>query len=49
MSGKETQTGFEEEREDDVVTVPHEPGGEDQAPKGSPSDDRQDTETAGRT
>ncbi|MGI4978314.1 MAG: hypothetical protein ACRYG6_15355 [Janthinobacterium lividum] len=49
MSGKETQTGFAEEREDDVVTVPHEPDGEDQDPKGSPGNGRQDSETAGKT
>ncbi len=49
MTGKETQTGFEGEREDDVSAVPHESGEKAQDPKGSPDGGRQDTETASKT
>ena len=49
MTGKETQSGFEDERTDDVAAVPHEKGGGDQDPKASPDKGRQDSETAPRT
>ncbi len=49
MSGKETQTGFEDEREDDVTAVPHDAGEPEQDPKASPDNGRQDSETASKT
>ena len=49
MSGKHTQTGFEDEREGDVAGVPHEAEDADQDPKASPDSGRQDTETAAKT
>ena len=48
MTGKETQTGFEDEREDDVAAVPHDSGEPEQDAKATPSNDRQDTETASK-
>ena len=49
MSGKETQSGFEDEREDNVAAVPHEPEDAEQDPKASPDSGRQDSETASKT
>ena len=49
MSGRETQTGFEDEREDDVAAVPHDAGDADQDPKESPDSGRQDSETVPKT
>lgn len=49
MTGKETQTGFEEKRGDDVSAVPHDAEEPEQDPKASPNNDRQDTETASKT
>ena len=43
MSGKDTQTGLEGEREDDATGLPE--GNEEQDPKGRPTSDRQKTET----
>ena len=48
MSGKETQSGFEDERKDDVTHVPHERGDADEDPKASPDTGRQDSETASK-
>ncbi len=49
MSGKHTQTGFEDEREDDVSGVPHGEQEGDQDPSGLPDSGRQDSETASKT
>ncbi len=49
MSGRETQTGFEDEREDDVAAVPHDTGDTDQDSRASPDNGRQDSETAPKT
>ena len=49
MSGKHTQTEFEDEREDDVSGTPHGSEDGDQEPKGLPDSDRQDSETVSGT
>ena len=49
MSGKQTQTEFEDERGDDVAATPHESGDADQDSAGSPDSGRQDSETASGT
>ena len=49
MSGKHTQTGLEDERDDDPTGIPHGDVEGDQDPKASPDSGRQDTETAAKT
>ncbi len=49
MSGKQTQTGLEDERKDDVAGVPHGEEEGDQDPSALPDSGRQDSETASKT
>ena len=49
MSGKETQTGFEDERGDDATGIPHGDEDGDQDSKALPDNGRQDSETAPKT
>ena len=49
MSGKHTQTGLEDERDDDVSGVPHGDEEGDQDPKALPDTGRQDSETTPKT
>ncbi len=50
MSGKHTQTGLEDERDDDDATgIPHGDVEGDQDPKASPDTGRQDSEVVAKT